>query len=162
MSYVGLGQLGGQWGWFSVWGNPGQSWSSAPRFLGWFYTDYETARFLVRRAHRTLPGWQYGTYGADWLMYTSPSQKTFSPKWQQIFQVEPLAPGGGPCTSKTGCVYNKRGHVSWVYATTKTVADAIRDMVKGAPSLSWGTASVSTEDWVLHTIVGDSMGRAVV
>lgn len=151
----GMGQLGGAWGWFSVWGNPGQSWQGIPRFLGWFYTDYETARFLVRHAHGTMPGHVPDQYNATPIFTFG----GFTPQWQEIFEQRGQGPGGGPCTPQSGCVYQRVGHVSWAYPTTKEAADAVRDMASGDPKTEAGWSS--SEDWVKYVIVADQSGRRV-
>jgi hypothetical protein len=160
MTRQALGQLGGAWGWFSVWGNPGRSWQDTPRLLGWFYTDRETARFLVRRAHGTTPGHVPDVYNADWLHTVwIGGRSTFVPKWQEIYQQTPRAPGGGPCTDQSGCVYDRGAHVSWAYPSTQEAADAVREMANGDPQTKPGWKS--SEDWVKYIIVGDQAGRRV-
>jgi hypothetical protein len=150
--------MGGQWRWFDVWGNPGQSWGSRGRFLGWVYMDYGTAQFLVRRGRGVTPNYRQHQYGAKHIF--KPVFGAFKPEWQEIHRVNPVAPGGGVCTDQTGCLFEPAGHVSWAYPTTEKAMDAVRDMAAG-PDMTLPPGTASSEDWVKHIVVGDGTGRQV-
>jgi hypothetical protein len=155
MVQKGMGQLGGAWGWFALWGNRGQSWQPVyPGFIGWFYTDYETARFLIRRAHGTMPGYVPDQAAAKHIFFSEPV------RWQEIVELLPgTAPGGGPCTDESGCLRSYGKHISWVYPQNHEVADSMDDLANGVPKQKPGYAQ--SANWVKYTIISDQYGRRV-
>jgi hypothetical protein len=106
-SQPALGQLGGAWGWFSLWNLA----FASPSFSGWIYTDVGTAQLLASAKHAAPTSYGIApTKGAQWVeLHTL---------------VKVPAPLGG--------AFLKRGtHVSWIWPATWDAASLVDSVAMG-------------------------------
>ena len=106
MSYAALGQLGGLWGWYSVWEKspPVNGYAAATEFAAWMWTDRGTAEYFARRAYGQIRH-QGGLYRSHdyWVDQKMGAGVAADYRWRE------MKAGWWPSSP----------HTSWVYTTSK-------------------------------------------